>query len=71
MPGLVSTSIAGELGRADEPASTAAVARAADVFAGALARALGDPPLHWSSPPTSDPDAERAALERLLTAQAA
>jgi lipoyl(octanoyl) transferase len=70
MPGLLSASIAGELGRADEPPSTAAVARAAEVFAAAFARALEGPPLHRSSPPTADPAAERAALERLLAAQA-
>jgi hypothetical protein len=70
MPGLLSASIAGELGRGDEPPSTAAVARAAEVFAAAFARALGGPPLHPSSPPTADPAAERGALERLLAAQA-
>ena len=40
MPGVVSTSIATELGHPDEPPSTAAVARAATIFAGALARHL-------------------------------
>ena len=41
MPGVRSTSIAAELGRATEPPSTAAVARAATAFAGAFARRLG------------------------------
>jgi lipoyl(octanoyl) transferase len=40
-PGLVSTSIAEELGRTAEPPTTAAVERAARVFSGAFARALG------------------------------
>lgn len=40
MPGLVSTSIAEELGRTAEPPTTEAVHRAAEVFAAALGRAL-------------------------------
>lgn len=40
MPGLVSTSIAEELGRTAEPPTTEAVHRAAVIFAGALGRAL-------------------------------
>jgi lipoyl(octanoyl) transferase len=71
MPGLVSASIAGELGRADEPPSTAAVAEAASVFARALADALGSVPLAGVLPPAADPATERAALERLLAARAA
>ena len=71
MPGLVSASIAAELGRADEQPSQEAVAQAAAVFARALAAALGDAPLHGVLPPHADPAAERAALERLLAAQAA
>ena len=43
MPGLVSTSIAEELGRTAEPPTTEAVQRAAEVFAAALGRALGAP----------------------------
>lgn len=43
MPGLVSTSIAEELGRTAEPPTTAAVERAGRVFAAALADALGCP----------------------------
>lgn len=43
MPGLVSTSIAEELGRTAEPPSTAAVERAAWLFADALGRELGGP----------------------------
>ena len=41
MPGLTSTSIAAELGRPDEPPSTARVAAAAAVFARSLAGHLG------------------------------
>jgi lipoyl(octanoyl) transferase len=43
MPGVVSTSIAEELGRTAEPPSTAAVERAAEIFAAAFARELGAP----------------------------
>jgi lipoate-protein ligase B len=48
MPGLVSTSIADELGRTAEAPSTAAVERAARIFAPAFARALGSD-ISWSS----------------------
>jgi lipoyl(octanoyl) transferase len=41
MPGVISTSIATELGRPDETPSTEAVARAAAIFARALGRRLG------------------------------
>ena len=43
MPGLVSTSIAEELGRSAEPPTTAAVERAATIFAAAFGRAIGAP----------------------------
>lgn len=43
MPGVVSTSIAEELGRTAEPPSTAAVQRAAWIFAAAFGEALGAP----------------------------
>jgi len=43
MPGLVSTSIAEELGRTAEPPSTAAVERAGAIFAEAFATAIGAP----------------------------
>ncbi len=46
MPGVVSTSIAEELGRTAEPPSTAAVERAAGIFAAAFADELGAP-LRW------------------------
>jgi lipoyl(octanoyl) transferase len=52
VPGLVSTSIAEELGRTAEPPSTAAVERAAQVFAGALGRALGAP-IEWLPAPVA------------------
>jgi lipoyl(octanoyl) transferase len=42
-PGLISTSIAEELGRTAEPPSTAEVERAAGVFAAAFGAALGAP----------------------------
>jgi lipoyl(octanoyl) transferase len=48
MPGLVSTSIADELGRTAEAPSTAAVERAARIFAPAFARALRSD-IEWSS----------------------
>ncbi|HEU0242947.1 MAG TPA: lipoyl(octanoyl) transferase LipB [Candidatus Limnocylindrales bacterium] len=65
MPGLASTSIAAELGRLDEPPTTARVAEAARLFALALARELGGPALDGTLPPDADPDAARAALDRL------
>jgi len=46
MPGLVSTSIAEELGRTAEPPTTAAVERAGAIFAEALASEIGVP-LAW------------------------
>jgi lipoyl(octanoyl) transferase len=70
MPGLTSASIASELGRRDERPSTAAVGRAAEVFASALASRLGTA-LVGDPPPRADPAAEREALERLMAAAAA
>jgi lipoyl(octanoyl) transferase len=49
-PGLVSTSIAEEVGRAAEPPTTAAVERVAHGFAAAFARAI-DAPLEWATSP--------------------
>jgi lipoyl(octanoyl) transferase len=49
-PGLVSTSIAEELGRTAEPPTTAAVERVGRVFAAAFARAT-DAPLEWATSP--------------------
>jgi lipoyl(octanoyl) transferase len=46
MPGLVSTSIAEELGRTAEPPTTAAVERAGAIFAAAFAAEIGAP-LAW------------------------
>ena len=46
MPGLVSTSIAEELGRTAEPPTTAAVERAGAIFAETFAAAIGAP-LAW------------------------
>lgn len=43
MPGVISTSIAEELGRTAEPPTTESVRHAAQLFAAALARALGAP----------------------------
>jgi lipoyl(octanoyl) transferase len=48
MPGLVSTSIADELGRSAEPPSTSAVEAAGGHFAEAFARTIGAP-LEWRS----------------------
>jgi lipoyl(octanoyl) transferase len=53
MPGLVSTSIAEELGRSAEPPTTAAVERAATIFAEAFAAAIGAP-LAWIEAPVPD-----------------
>jgi lipoate-protein ligase B len=50
-PGLVSTSIADELGRSAEPPTTEAVERAGAIFAEALAAQLGAP-LAVSTAPT-------------------
>jgi lipoyl(octanoyl) transferase len=60
MPGLVSTSIAEELGRTAEPPSTAAVERAGTHFAAAFAAEIGAP-LAWSPSDT-------APLEALVPA---
>lgn len=58
MPGLVSTSIAEELGRSAEPPTTAVVERSARIFAEAFATAMGAP-LGWleRSDAGSGPDA--------------
>ena len=48
MPGLVSTSIAEELGRTAEPPTTAAVERAGAIFAEAFTTAIGAP-LEWAA----------------------
>jgi lipoyl(octanoyl) transferase len=69
MSGVVSTSIAEEVGRTAEPPTTESVARAAAVFARALAAHLGAP-LSGHLPPDSDADAERAELDRLVGARA-
>jgi lipoyl(octanoyl) transferase len=50
MPGLVSTSIAEELGRTAEPPTTEVVRRAAQVFAAAFAACL-DATLDWRAAP--------------------
>jgi lipoyl(octanoyl) transferase len=49
MPGLVSTSIAEELGRSAEPPTTEAVERAGTIFAEAFAAAIGAP-FVWLEP---------------------
>jgi len=55
MPGLISTSVAEELGRTAEPPSTEAVERAARLFAEAFGRALGSP-IDWqTSVPLAEP----------------
>ena len=53
MPGLVSTSIAEELGRTAEPPTTEAVRRTAEVFVAALGTALGSA-IAWQAPEASD-----------------
>jgi lipoyl(octanoyl) transferase len=54
MPGLISTSIAEELGRTAEPPSTAAVERAGALFATAFARELGARLVEASMPARSE-----------------
>jgi len=65
MPGVRSTSIAREAGWPDAGPSTEDVARAAAVFAPALARAIGAR-LEGLLPPAADPALVRAELEALL-----
>lgn len=60
MPGLVSTSVAEELGRTAEPPSTAAVERAAWIFADALGREL-DATIVRASPGLPGPGRVEAA----------
>ncbi len=61
LPGVVSTSIAEEVGRTAEPPTTSSVARAAAVFAPALARRL-EATLAGLLPPEADPARELAGL---------
>ena len=62
MPGLVSTSIAEELGRTAEPPTTEVVHRAAEVFAAALGAALGVA-IDWRAPEAIDgPTSESAPV---------
>lgn len=67
LPGVESTSIARETGRASEP-SLESVARAAAVFAPALASAIGAS-LAGALPPAADPIAARAEMEEFLAAR--
>ena len=64
MPGVESTSIARELGKAAQP-TTDSVARAAGIFAVVLAHEI-DAPLGGVLPPHADPGAGRTELEALL-----
>jgi lipoyl(octanoyl) transferase len=68
LPGVVSTSIARELGRPSEP-TTESVALAAAAFAPAFARAVGAPSPERLQ--VMDPSAARSALEDLLARNAA
>jgi lipoyl(octanoyl) transferase len=67
IPGVVSTSIAEEVGRTAEPPSTSSVARAAAVFAPLLARRLGAP-LAGALPPEADPQLSLADLRAAVGA---
>lgn len=63
-PGLVSTSIAEELGRSAEPPTTAAVERAGTIFAEAFGRAI-EAPVEWGPAPAAsgtDPTPPEAVL---------
>jgi lipoyl(octanoyl) transferase len=51
VPGLVSSSIAEELGRSAEPPTTAAVERAGEIFAEAFGAAIGAP-ISWPAGPS-------------------
>lgn len=62
MPGLVSTSVAEELGRTAEPPTTAAVERAGEIFAEAFAAAIGAP-LAWVDAAGDAPGAAAAATD--------
>jgi lipoate-protein ligase B len=55
MPGLVSTSIAVEAGRPDEPPTTQLVGRAAGIFARALASRIGADLVGFGSTLDGDP----------------
>jgi lipoyl(octanoyl) transferase len=70
MPGVTSTSIAAELGRAGERPSTERVGEAAAVFAAALGARLGAD-LAGDLPPDAEPAAARARLERSIAGRAA
>jgi lipoyl(octanoyl) transferase len=67
MPGVVSTSIAAELGRA-EPPSTASVATAASHFAETLTRRLGIEAGNGLPDPLPEPATAAGALEQALAA---
>jgi lipoyl(octanoyl) transferase len=70
-PGLISTSIAEELGRTAEPPTTAAVERAGSIFAAAFGRAL-DAPVDWQRPEAVDaPAVEKQAVEKPAIAEPA
>ena len=69
MPGVESTSIDRELGRAVEP-TTESVGRAGAEFATALARALGTAP-RGELPPLADPARAREELEAMLLGRTA
>jgi lipoyl(octanoyl) transferase len=61
-PGLISSSIAEELGRTAEPPTTEAVERAGSIFATAFGRAL-DAPVEWQRPEALDePAIETSAI---------
>jgi lipoyl(octanoyl) transferase len=62
-PGLVSTSIAEELGRTAEPPTTAAVERAGRIFAAAFAREIRAD-VRWAEPASNDAALAAATAER-------
>ena len=70
MPGVISTSIAEEVGRTAEAPSTAAVARAGAAFAEAFAAAIGAG-LVGAVAPGADPIVERGLFEADLAGSAA
>ncbi|MEO8274143.1 MAG: lipoyl(octanoyl) transferase LipB, partial [Chloroflexota bacterium] len=69
MPGLISTSIAEELGRSAEPPTTAAVEQAGAIFAEAFATQIGAP-LDWLDLATTSASVEAGAREPRIAVEA-
>lgn len=70
MPGVISTSIAEELGRTAEPPSTAAVRRASEIFGAAFGQAIGAPITTISREALEGTLSEHALVERTSSQRA-